>query len=198
MSEPIRDQRPVAPNPRLRPAASNAGHDQGYFFPGEVARLLDLEDVDYHQLRRLLRLVRQQAAALPPPRGKWSRYTLRDVAALQVAVEVCGGRAALVAGRHLKIAPLERACAALRRQGVSNPLLDVPLTAHGRRVFALVDGTLVDPTSGQQALADGLERLDAYLGADYPEADLRERLRQESSHAADAKAAPRTKGESPL
>jgi hypothetical protein len=146
------------PRPRTRDDLPG----EGYLFPGEVAELLDCGDIDYHQLRRLFRLVRTQAGVQVRTR-KWARYTLKDVAALRIALELCGGSDALARGKHLQMAALEHACTALRVQGVANPLLDVPLHRMGAIIVAEINGVLFDPTSGQTTLRDSRDRLQQYL-----------------------------------
>lgn len=155
-----------APRPRTRDDLPG----EGYLFPGEVAELLGCGDIDYHQLRRLFRLVRAQAGGSARPR-KWARYTLKDVAALRLALDLCGGVEALAHGKHLHIAPLERACEALRRQGVANPLLDVPLHRTGTVVIAEINGVLFDPTTGQTTLRQSRDQLQKYLDEQLPQLD---------------------------
>ena len=136
-----------APRPRVRPDLPG----EGYLFPGEVARLLGCENADYHQLRRLFRLVRTQVDGEVRER-KWARYSLLDVAALRIALDLCGGTDALSPGRRLSIAPLDEACRLLRARGVNNPLLDVPMRRHGRTVLVEIDGMLFNPRNGQLVL----------------------------------------------
>lgn len=138
--------------------------------------MLGIDDVDYHQLRRLFRLVREQGGGAP--NDGWSRYTLTDIAALNIAIELCGGKHALQPGRHLQIEPLRKACRALRQQGIANPLLEVRLERQGRKVFADVGGTLFDPQTGQTALANMLPITQQVAG--YADPALLTRLHQES------------------
>lgn len=84
-----------------------------------------------------------------------ARYTLVDVAALEVLIGLCGGREALGPGRRLRLANVRAACEALRLQGYSNPLLQVPMVKIGRNVYAIVQKVLIDPTNGQ-IIIDGL------------------------------------------
>lgn len=134
----------------------------GMFYPGEVARMEDFADIDYRQLRRLFELVRSQANSPLGPARAWSRYTLRDIAALKVAVRLCRNPDD-PGSRYLVIAPLERACAALRAEGIDNPLLDVPMGREGRKIFAEIDGARIDPTNGQMQLRDAHDEVLAYL-----------------------------------
>lgn len=147
--------------PRQRVVPGDA-LQSGLFYPGEVARMEDFAGIDYRQLRRLFKLVREQANAPIGPERTWSRYTLRDIAALKIAVALCRSDVD-PDSRYLVIAPLERACAALRTQGVANPLLDVPLTREGRVIFAEIDGARIDPTNGQMQLRDAHDEVLAYL-----------------------------------
>lgn len=149
-------------------------------FPREVVAVLELGGIDYRQLRRLLVLVRKQAGVPKPVDRGWARYSLADVAALEVALELAGGREALAPGRHLQMAPVARACAALRERGIDNPLLDVPMRRDGRKVFAFVNGTLLDPTNGQAVMQDAADRVGAFLSADRSNRaeELLRRLRQ--------------------
>lgn len=136
----------------------------GYFYPGEVAEMEGFTDIDYRQLRRLFKLVRNQADAAVGTDAAWSRYTLRDIAALRIALTLCRNEDAADSG-YLLIAPLERACDALRSQGVGNPLLGVPMIREGRTIFAEVDGVQVDPTTGQMQLRNVHDAVRAYLDA---------------------------------
>lgn len=158
MAQRLRERGTRAPRPRTRDDLPG----EGYLFPGEVAEMLGCRDIDYRQLRRLFRLVRTQAGA-PVRDGKWARFTLKDVAALRVALDLSGGSSALERGKHLQVAPLEHACRALRAQGVSNPLLDVPMKRSGTVVFAEIDGVLFDPLNGQLTLKDSRDVLQRYV-----------------------------------
>lgn len=52
---------PTHQRPLTRPSRTRS-----FFYPGEVARMLGLEGVDYYQLRRLFRLVREQSSSASP------------------------------------------------------------------------------------------------------------------------------------
>lgn len=119
-----------------------------HLFPAEVVELLRLEGIDYAQLRRLFHLVKEQAGEHVQGR-EWARYTLLDVAALEVLISLCGGREALGPGRRLRLANIREACSALRSQGFSNPLLQVPMAKIGRNVYAVVQKVVIEPRSGQ-------------------------------------------------
>ncbi len=146
----VSEHREVAPRARLR----ESGPGDGYFYPREVTAILGLHGIDYRQLRQLHTLVRDQAGLPHAPAEEWARFSLLDMAATIVAI-----RLALRdsidrprRGRRMQLGPVRRACMALREAGYANPLLDVPMERAGRTVFALVNGELVDPTTGQIAL----------------------------------------------
>jgi hypothetical protein len=145
MPDRVRHHRDVAPARRVR-------RNEGYFFPGEVVRLLDLGDIDYHQLRRIYTFSRRQAGVAL--RKGWARYTLHDLARVSATIRIAGGPGALRAGHRLQLDPVERACDALRTRGFPDPLLQIPMVRDGKNVFAVIDGAVVDPTTGQ-ALLDG-------------------------------------------
>lgn len=193
-----------APRPRVRPDLPG----EGYLFPGEVARLLGCEDVDYHQLRRLFRLVRAQVDAEVRER-KWARYSLLDVAALRIALELCGGVEALGPGRRLSIAPVDEACRLLRARGVNNPLLDVPMRRHGRTVLVEIDGMLFNPGNGQLVLRNtsslirdfvdrGLAEIEASTGQRARDPDFTKLLLREARRRPRAREAARTEGLIPV
>ncbi|MEA2647078.1 MAG: hypothetical protein QOE92_2161 [Chloroflexota bacterium] len=166
MGEPVRKHGAVAPTKRVLNDAVGAG----FFFPGEVARLLQLEDIDYSQLRRLYEFTRRQAGE--PVRTGWARYTLTDLACIEAALVVCGGRGVLLRGHRMHLGELERACDALRGLGFSNPLLQVPMRRRGKQVLAVVDGAVLDPATGQLLLDESFTAANAWLarsGVDDPE-----------------------------
>jgi hypothetical protein len=169
MAQRIRDRKPRAPAQRLRDR-----EDDGYFYPREIVEMLELADVDYHQLRRLFEVVRKQAGTAIPE--GWSRYSLLDIAALKILIDLCGGVSALQRGRRLRVGPVDEACQALRRQGFDNPLLDVRMMRDGDRVFAAVDASVLDPVSGQTALAEVLPLAEKLAAEGSP---LRDQLQAE-------------------
>jgi hypothetical protein len=141
MPHRIRKHRPVAPTSRtLKP---------GYFYPGEVVRLLRLGDIDYAQLRRLLRIIRGDQGI---EKKKWARYDLRDLGSLKVAIDLCGGPEALREGRHLSVSRVSRACEALRAAGVRDPLIESGLRLVGTRILATSQGLTFDAATGQLEL----------------------------------------------
>ena len=143
------------------PAARKAGSET-YFYAAEVVRILDLQGIDYAQLRRLLRLVRPPGSQ--PPTRQWARFGFEDLVALRVAVRLAGGTEALATGRRLQLAELERACERLRRLGVKQPLVEIPLRREGRAILADVDSVTFRPSTGQLALPDITARVRAFLG----------------------------------
>lgn len=189
MPHRLRQHKPRRPAKRLRDRDND-----GYFFPREVAHLLGIEDIDYHQLRRLFRLVREQSGT--GLNSGWSRYTLTDIAAVKVVIELCGGPEALQPGRRLRIDCVAKACTALREQGIENPLLDVQLERQGDRIFANLSGTLFDPLTGQTALRAMLPNV--LRVASSVETELPTRLRQESRRTPRRTTSHRSAGQIPL
>lgn len=134
------------------------------FYPGEVAWILGLEGVDYHQLRRLFRLVRKQSSSPGPEARQWSRFTFRDLVALKVALSLAGGKEALSKGRHLRLKDVERVCHRLREDfGLENPLTEVVLRRRGRSAVARIQGLWFEPASGQMVLTEVEEAVERYL-----------------------------------
>jgi hypothetical protein len=152
-----------------KPPARRVTDRRGYFFPGEVARLLRLDGIDYAQLRRLLKLVR---ADDPPPRGAWGRYSLQDLANLKAAVDLAGGVEALQPGRRLRIVPLQQAFVALKAAGFPHPLIDVSLSRLGSRLVARGDGVTFEASNGQLLLDLAHEDATAYLGGELLNAEF--------------------------
>lgn len=129
------------------PVKRTAG--DGYFFPNEAVRILRLERVDYYQLRRLFKLVRDAAGEIYRER-KWARFSLQDLAALRVAIELAGGHAALAKGRRLQLKPIDDACRALRKNfKLRSPLTQARLYRQGRTVVAELGGVHFVPQTGQ-------------------------------------------------
>jgi hypothetical protein len=150
---------PTAPSDRLI-ARDGRTHD-GYFFPGEVARILAIDVIDYRQLRRFYRLIREQSDHAVP--SGWSRYTLTDIACLAVAIEICGGPEALEPGSRLVLAKLERVCQLLVQQGISNPLLRVSIGRRGRSITVDLDGVVTEPETGQIIMEAASKEADHYF-----------------------------------
>lgn len=135
---------------------------QAVFFPGEVARLLRLDGIDYAQLRQLYVLARVLRGE-PTPGRQWARFSLADLAATEVLVSLGGGRHALTRGRRLVLGEIEATCAALTAMGFDNPLLQVPMTRDGRRILARVGAYILEPATGQLVLATVDASIEAFL-----------------------------------
>jgi hypothetical protein len=156
----------MAPRVRINqlPSTKPAEIVRSSFYPGEVARILGLEGMDYHQLRRLFRLVREQGSLESPETRKWSRFTFKDLVALKVAVTLAGGKEALSKGRHLRLKDVERTCQRLREAfGLENPLTEVVLRRRGKSTVARVQGLWFEPANGQMVLAEVEEAVEQYL-----------------------------------
>lgn len=136
---------------------------RGYFYAGEVARILKLEGMDYKQLRDLFEVVREQMGSPMTRDGKWSRFTFRDLVALKAALGLAGGKEALAPGRRLRVQDVRRICAQLRDLGLNNPLTEVAFRRRGRAVIAQVQGLLFEPASGQMLLTEVEEAVEQYL-----------------------------------
>ena len=157
MSGKLRDHFERAPSQRIHDVRAEV-----VFFPGEVARLLGLTDIDYSQLRRLFLLARVLRGDPAPPRA-WSCFTVADLASTEVLVGLGGGRERLAQGRRLTFVNLEATCLALRDMGFDNPLLQVPLARNGRRILARVDSYIFEPSSGQMMLDQTGVLIDRFL-----------------------------------
>ena len=142
MADRIRNHRPRSP-------AKRVADRPGYFYAGEVARILALGAIDYAQLRGLLKLIRPQSEA---PGRAWARYNIRDLACLRVAIELAGGIEALREGRRLHLRTLRHALDALLKAGYALPLLDLSLSREGTRIIARASGIRFDAQNGQLLL----------------------------------------------
>jgi hypothetical protein len=154
--------------PRVRnpqgAAKKPAKSPRGEFFPGEVVRILNLQKLDYRQLRHLFRIVRAQAGEPISRDGKWARFTFRDLVALKAAFHLAGGEEALAPGRKLRLHDVERICKRLQEDlGLSNPLTEVAFRRVGRTVIAQVQGVSFEPTSGQMVLTDVVAAVERYI-----------------------------------
>jgi hypothetical protein len=178
MSELPRDHDAVTPNPRV----NREGTEPGYFYAGEVSRILGLDDIDYQQLRNLFRFVREQAGQ-SVPKG-WARYTLTDLAGIEAALRLTRGVDSARPSRHYRLKPLRAACGALRSQGFSNPLLEVPMRRDGDRVFALIGTTVIEPATGQLVMERASNLVHEYLkSTSVSDVDLLSLLRLEQKDA---------------
>jgi hypothetical protein len=140
---------PIPPCPRVSADPARTG----YFHPREVADILGCPKIDYAQLRRLFKLARLQTGGpVADSDHRWSRYTLRDIAAVEVALRLSGGPESLDLGRRLRVAPVEAAVRSLLDRGIRDPLLEVPMERHGAVIVAAVAGDIIDPTTGQLVL----------------------------------------------
>lgn len=138
--------------------------------------------MDYHQLRRLFRLVRKQACLESPEPSKWSRFTFKDLVALKVAVALAGGREALSKGRRLRLKEVERICQRLGEDfGLANPLTEVVLRRRGKSTVARVQGLWFEPASGQITLAEVEEAVEQYLQEFSEEGKLPKELQKEAA-----------------
>jgi hypothetical protein len=155
----------MAPRVRTHKGSLKAPLDlgRGYFYAGEVARILKLEGVDYKQLRDLFEVVREQAGSPISRDGSWSRFTFRDLVALKAAFLLAGGMDALAAGRRLRIQDVKRICIRLRELGLSNPLTEIAFRRRGKMVIAQVQGLLFEPGTGQMLLTEVEEAVERYF-----------------------------------
>ncbi len=160
MPRRVSQSHPTAPASRV----ADQGDLDGYFYAGEAAKILKLDHIDYSQIRTLFRFVREQAGVpVSDVDRRWSRFTLTDLTCMEALVDLCGGRAALGRGRRLRLKPVRRACEWLRAQGISNPLLQIPMSRTGDQVFVLVDGAMVQPGTGQVVLTNMIEIVRDYV-----------------------------------
>jgi hypothetical protein len=176
--------------PRIRMSRNSSrkppGLDRWHFYPGEVARILRLEGLDYRQLRMLFRIIRQQAGSTDPLGRGWSRFTFRDLVALKTALLLAGGEEALAAGRRLRLQDLQEVCRRLREDlGLVSPLTEIAFRRRGRTIVAQVHGLLFEPLSGQLLLAEVESAVEDYLN-EHPtnltpgeKEELRARLRSD-------------------
>lgn len=145
-----------------RRPAKRLAERPGYFYPGEVVRILELRGIDYAQLRALLRLVRPDGER---PTRAWARFNLRDMACIRAAIDLAGGVGALQRGRRLRLAPVRKALKALQRAGYDLPLLDVHLSRDGDRVIAAAAGIRFEAETGQLLLNFVQRKAHTYLEA---------------------------------
>lgn len=144
------------PRPRLGPTRD------AVFFPGEVARLLQLNNIDYDQLRRMWVLAHAARGEAVPSR-RWARFTLRDLAATEVVVGLAGRRDRLATSRHLNFRGIAETCEALRVLGFDDPLIQVPMIRDGSRILAQVGEYVIVPTTNQMALDYASDMVEEYI-----------------------------------
>ena len=146
MAPRIHDHVKRAPRTRL------LSRVKGYFFPGEAARILGLDGIDYHQLRRILRIT-SGPDSLRAPSRKWTRFTFKDLLLVRRALDLAGGIDALKPRRHLRLKRVQEACTALRdRFDIADPLTSANLRLDGRAIVAQLDGVTFEPATGQTIL----------------------------------------------
>jgi hypothetical protein len=134
--------------------------------------MFHLQDIDYRQLRNLFTFVREQAGRNIPAKG-WARYTLTDIAGIEVALRLTRGFDSARPSSQFRLKHLALACAALRAQGFTNPLLQVPMRRDGDRIFALVGSSVVEPATGQLVMQRASEVVSEYLKSSmFPDQEL--------------------------
>src|SRR3569623_2209828 len=150
----------------------------GYFYPGEAARILGLNGIDYHQLRRLLLVVSRDQPSTKQSR-KWARFTFKDLVMVRTAIDLAGGIGGLRRDRHLRLKRVQEAVVALRRRlRVDDPIATVRLVLRDGQILAQLDGVTFESVSGQQLL-DIRKGIDREVLA--PTTDLLKRLSMEAS-----------------
>jgi hypothetical protein len=127
--------------------------EKGQFFPGEVARMLKIESLDYRQLRSIYQLVREQAGHTYQPK-EWARFSYDDIAAALEVVRICIESRGLDTKVRftLVLLHLRKACLKLQGSGFTNPLLQLRLQLVEGRVIAEIDGATLDAETGQQLI----------------------------------------------
>src|SRR5437762_274536 len=106
---------------------------EGLFFPGEVARILGLGEIDYRQLRELWNLV--SGPNKKTLKKKWARYNFRDLVLIRNAIHLAGGPEALRLGRRLRVKQLSRVVELLRTDlGLPDPLTQIRLERFGSSI----------------------------------------------------------------
>jgi len=163
---------------------SDPDNDPGepeYFYAGEVAAALEVERIEYRQLRELIGIVRNGDVATD--KDKWLKLSLVDIAALRIAVDLVGGREAFAVGRRIRLSPLRATIDALRAMGIAHPLIEVPLSLVNGRVFAAIDGHVVDPSNGQALLGSTADLMGDKIPLGRGRSDALQRLRSEQASA---------------
>ena len=142
---------PARKAPHHAPVAGSIGTESAFFFPGEAAQLLGLEELDYRQIRSLFVFIQAQRGIETPP-GKWARFSLIDLVCLARLMPLLGGDAKLAHGERLYLRPVRQTVEWLRGHGIADPLLEVPMVRVGSRVLIEIDEIAFDPVTGQGAL----------------------------------------------
>lgn len=142
-------------------ALEPTGDDSGRFYVGEARRILGVEELTYAQMQEIYLLVREQAG-LPVAPGKWNPFTYADLACAVEIVRLCVdvGELRATGKTRLRLHQIRQACKGLKRQGLTNPLLQAELRWSGRRVVADLGQMLIDATSGQLLVERIVERLE--------------------------------------
>jgi hypothetical protein len=153
----VQPRRPRPPRNRLR-------NVRPYFYPGEVVRILNLEGVDYHQLRRLFRLVLSSRDLPLRATRRWARFTFQDLLAVKLALDLAGGAAALKPGHRLRLAALARTCETLRsKYGLEYPLREAKLERVGATLLAKIKAVEFEPATGQLVMREVADAVRAYM-----------------------------------
>jgi hypothetical protein len=176
MAPPTKGRRLKSPVNRV------LGREEGYFFPNEVVRMLQLQALDYRQLRRLFRLVATARGEVPA--RKWARFSFRDLVAIRAAVLALGGSKLIASGKRLPLKRLERACEVLREQyKIRDPLTQSRLRWDGKDVVVELRGARFEPESGQLllGLSDRVDQHVTYASiGDHDRRALRKRITREA------------------
>lgn len=140
--------------------------DEEVFRPHDLPELLGIADLDYRQLRKLYELARWQGGRSVAP--GWAQMSVRDISAMGVAAELAltSVNTLPLTRPRMMLKPVVDACQALLGRGVIEPLLTVRMQRVGRRVLAVVDGTVMDPTTGQIALDIALASTQSLIGGE--------------------------------
>lgn len=143
--------------PALRHAMAGVSE---FFYASEAAQALGVPEIEYRQLRKLVEVVRE---GRPMPGKSWARYSLADVAGLQIVIDLVGGPDAFKPGgrMRMRLQPVRDAIAALRNMGFPHPLIEVPLSLEGDRIVAHLQGVVIDPRTGQGLLLQVQRRMEA-------------------------------------
>ena len=158
--------------PALRHATESVNE---FFYASEAAQVLGVPEIEYRQLRKLVEVVRDGREM---PERAWARYSLADVAGLQIVIDLVGGPDAFRPGgrMRMRLQPVRDAIAALRSMGFPHPLIEVPLSLEGDRIVAHLQGVVIDPRTGQGLLLQVERRMEARFVASKRQ-DALQRLR---------------------
>jgi len=151
-----------------------------FFYASEAAQVLGVPEIEYRQLRKLVEVVRDGRAVSAKA---WARYSLADVAGMQIVIDLVGGPDVFKPGgrMRMRLQPVRDAIAALRKMGFPHPLIEVPLSLEGNRIVAHLRGVVIDPRTGQGLLVQVERRMEArFIALDRRQslANLRADLKQ--------------------